>query len=159
VKKKKKMNSSTAEVIGKRVLEIARMNKLNPMAVCVLNEKAQTLFFQMEDGNPLLRENIARGKALGALGLGVDSANMAKMFTDRPGFMGSIFAMTGGGLVPVPGGVVVRDVKTNAIIGAVGVSGDASEKDEWCAVEGILKAGLTCAAIKEKREAILKNKL
>ena len=41
------------ETIGKRALEIARINSLKPMAVCVLDARGQTLFFQMEDGNPL----------------------------------------------------------------------------------------------------------
>ena len=57
------------------------------------------------------------------------------------------------------GGVVIRDPKTNAVIGSVGMSGDVSEKDEWCCVEGIKQVGYTCAAIKEKREPFLKAHL
>ena len=41
----------------------------------------------------------------------------------------------------MPGGVLVRD-GDGATIGAVGISGDASEKDEYCAIEGIRAAGL-----------------
>ena len=73
------LTSQKAEVIGKRALEVARANKLNPMAVCVLNAAGQTLYFKMEDGNPLFREMLARGKATGALGLGCDSAAMPKV--------------------------------------------------------------------------------
>ena len=73
------LTSDKAEQIGKRALEVARLNKLNPMAVCIINSAGQTLYFKMEDHNPLFREMIARGKAVGALGLGVDSAGMAKV--------------------------------------------------------------------------------
>ena len=154
------LRSAEAEVIGKRALEVARLNSLNPMAVAVFNAAGQCLFFKMEDGNPLLREGIARGKALGALGLGTDSGAMAKGFADRPGFFGAVFAIAQGTLVPVPGGVLVRDPKTNAVIGAVGVSGDVSEKDEACAIEGIRTAGLSCAFLKEgKPQTLLKASL
>lgn len=73
------LSADQAETIGKRALEVARKNKLNPMAVCVLNGAGQCLYSKMELPNPLLREGIARGKAMGALGLGVDSANMVKV--------------------------------------------------------------------------------
>ena len=40
-----------------------------------------------------------------------------------------------------PGGVLIRDA-SGALIGAVGISGDVSDKDEACAVAGIEAAGL-----------------
>jgi uncharacterized protein GlcG (DUF336 family) len=48
---------------------------------------------------------------------------------------------SGGRIVPVPGGVLIRD-KGGEIIGAVGISGDTSDNDETCAVHGIQCAGL-----------------
>lgn len=48
----------------------------------------------------------------------------------------------GGKLVPVPGGVLVRD-RRGAIIGAVGVTGDSSDNDATAALAGIAAAGLT----------------
>ena len=44
--------------------------------------------------------------------------------------------------MPVPGGVLIRDT-AGEIIGAAGISGDTSDKDETCAVYGIACAGLT----------------
>jgi uncharacterized protein GlcG (DUF336 family) len=44
--------------------------------------------------------------------------------------------------VPVPGGVLIRDAAGD-IIGAVGISGDTSDKDELCCIAGIEAAGLT----------------
>ena len=43
-------------------------------------------------------------------------------------------------MVPVPGGVLVKD-KDGNILGAVGVTGDISDSDEICAVAGIEAAG------------------
>jgi uncharacterized protein GlcG (DUF336 family) len=44
-------------------------------------------------------------------------------------------------LVPVPGGVLIKD--GGEIIGAIGVSGDSSDNDEAAAAAGIEAAGLT----------------
>ena len=43
---------------------------------------------------------------------------------------------------PVPGGVLILDTR-GAAIGAVGISGDTSDKDEYCAIQGVRGAGLT----------------
>ena len=43
--------------------------------------------------------------------------------------------------MPVPGGVLIKDAG-GAVLGAVGISGDTSDKDEVCAVAGIEAAGL-----------------
>jgi uncharacterized protein GlcG (DUF336 family) len=44
-------------------------------------------------------------------------------------------------MVPNPGGVLIKDAADN-VIGAVGISGDTSDKDEACALAGIEAAGL-----------------
>ena len=51
-------------------------------------------------------------------------------------FIGALSDFSGGRLVALPGGVIIRD-SDGTILGAVGVSGDASEPDEVCAVEGV----------------------
>ena len=43
--------------------------------------------------------------------------------------------------MPVPGGVLIKDAD-GAVLGAVGISGDTSDKDEVCAIAGIEAAGL-----------------
>ncbi|MGH7246718.1 MAG: heme-binding protein, partial [Pseudomonadota bacterium] len=40
-----------------------------------------------------------------------------------------------------PGGVLIKDATGNSL-GACGISGDTSDKDEMCAVAGIEAAGL-----------------
>ena len=50
-------------------------------------------------------------------------------------------AASGGRIVPVPGGVLIR--AEGEIIGSAGISGDTSENDETCAVYGIEQAGFS----------------
>ena len=57
-------------------------------------------------------------------------------------FMGAVNGLFGGQLVPVPGGLLVRDRK-GAVIGALGVTGDTSENDAAAGLAGIEAAGLT----------------
>ena len=56
-------------------------------------------------------------------------------------FLTSIVAVSSGRVVPAPGGVLIRG-GDGAVIGAVGISGDAGENDEVSAVAGIEAAGL-----------------
>ena len=81
------------------------------------------------------------------------------MYEARPHFFQALFASTQGAVIPVAGGILVRDPVSGALIGAVGMSGDVSEKDEWCCVEGVKSAGLTCAALQSGREPFLKAHL
>jgi uncharacterized protein GlcG (DUF336 family) len=48
--------------------------------------------------------------------------------------------MTGGKIIPLPGGVLVRD-GNGTIVGAVGAAGGVSEEDEACVHEAIKTAG------------------
>ena len=59
----------------------------------------------------------------------------------NPLFFGVLATVSQGRLVPVPGGVLIKDAD-GAVLGAVGISGDTSDKDEVCAVAGIEAAGL-----------------
>ena len=56
-------------------------------------------------------------------------------------FILSITGLAGGDMVPVPGGVLVRDA-SGGLLGAVGISGDTSDNDESAALGGIGAAGL-----------------
>jgi uncharacterized protein GlcG (DUF336 family) len=45
------------------------------------------------------------------------------------------------GMLPVPGGVLIR-AEDGTLLGAAGVTGDTSDNDEICALAGIAAAGL-----------------
>ena len=57
-------------------------------------------------------------------------------------FITAASAALAGRLIPVPGGVLVRD-EAGTIMGAVGVSGDSSDNDEIAAELAIKASGLT----------------
>ena len=59
-----------------------------------------------------------------------------------PHFIASITHVVGGTLVPVAGGVLVRDA-AGTLLGAVGISGDTSDNDEAAACAAIAAVGLT----------------
>ena len=95
-------------------------------------------------GAAILRPQIAMGKAWGALGMGFGSRTFARRIADQPqqaSFFNALGVLSEGRIVPVPGGVLVRD-ESREVIGAVGISGDTSDKDEACALAGIEAAKL-----------------
>jgi len=94
-----------------------------------------------EDGSSLLRPEIAGGKAWGVLGMGFGGREFARRAAANPAFIQALSAASGSRIIPVPGGVLIRD-QAGDIVGAVGISGDISENDETCAVYGITCAGL-----------------
>ena len=49
--------------------------------------------------------------------------------------------LAGGDMVPVPGGLLLRN-GSGELLGAVGISGDASDNDEAAALGGVEAAGL-----------------
>ena len=53
----------------------------------------------------------------------------------------ALVSLADGNLVPVPGGVLIRD-DNDAVIGAVGVSGHLPGDDEACAIHGITACDL-----------------
>jgi uncharacterized protein GlcG (DUF336 family) len=130
-----------ASTIVEKALGKGRELNCAPLAVAVLDEGGHLKAFAREDGAGILRPQIASGKAWGALGMGFGSRTLAKRATDNPGFFSALFAASEGRLVPAAGGVLVRDA-AGEILGAVGISGDTSDKDEACALAGIQAARL-----------------
>ena len=131
-----------AQTIVTAALAEARRNSLKPMVVTVLDARGTTKALAAEDGTSLKRGEIAHGKAHGALALGIGSRAIAKRAVEQPTFIAAVTHAAGGALIPVPGGVLVRDAG-GALLGAVGMSGDTSDNDEVAALAGIKAAGLT----------------
>ena len=133
---------ANAQTIIRVALEHARAQNMPPMSVAVLDAGAHLVAFAREDRSSLLREKIARAKAASALNLGVGSRALVERAETHPHFFNALIGLTDGELVPVPGGVLVRD-GAGEIVGAVGVSGFVPDADEACAVAGIGSADLT----------------
>jgi uncharacterized protein GlcG (DUF336 family) len=133
-----------ATTIVEAALRKGRETGCAPLAVAVLDDGGHLKAFAREDGAGILRPQIAVGKAWGALGMGLGSRTFARRVADQPqqaSFFAALYAMSEGRVVPAPGGVLVRDA-AGAVVGAVGISGDVSDKDEACAVAGIEAAKL-----------------
>ena len=117
-----RIDLARARTIVDRAIAHARSNDFPPMTVAVLDTAARLVAFAGEDGSSLLRERIARGKAHGALNMGVGSRGLAARAASDPAFVNSVVALADGDLVPAAGGVLVRDDDNN-VIGAVGSAG------------------------------------
>ena len=113
-----------------------------PLTVAVLDAGGQLKILKREDNSSLLRPEIAFGKAWGVLGMGFGGRELARRAAKAPVFFGALSDMSGGRMVPNPGGVLIRSAE-GEILGSVGISGDTSENDEICAVYGIKSVGLT----------------
>jgi len=130
-----------AQTIVTAALAEARRAGMKPLVVTVLDARGTTKALAAEDGTSLRRTDIAHGKAHGALALGMGSRAIAKRAAEQAYFIAAVTHVAGGALIPVPGGVLVRDDE-GALLGAVGVSGDTSDNDEVAALAGIAAAGL-----------------
>jgi uncharacterized protein GlcG (DUF336 family) len=112
----------------------------NPLTVAVLDAGGHLVALAREDNSSTLRPDIAIGKAKGAISMGIGSRALGARAEQQAYFVQSINALSNGSLVPVPGGVLVKE--DGKIIGAVGVTGDNSDNDEIAAIAGIEAVGL-----------------
>ena len=136
-----RLTLQAASVIADRSLEKGRELGFAPLTVAILDAGGQLKVLKREDGASLLRPEIATGKAWGVLGMGFGGRELARRAAKMQMFFGALSDLSGGRMVPVPGGVLIRSA-SGEVLGAVGISGDASENDEVCAVHGIKAAGL-----------------
>ena len=112
-----------------------------PLTVAVLDPGGALVALARQDGSAFLRPDLAVAKAYGVLSLGMTNRALAARAEEAPVFINAVTTLAGGRLVTVPGGVFVRDAD-GTLLGAVGVTGDASDNDEAAAVAGITAAGL-----------------
>jgi uncharacterized protein GlcG (DUF336 family) len=131
----------TAKSITAGVRAAGEDHGLKPLTVVVLDAGGHVISVEREDGASNNRFEIAFGKAYGALALGMGSRSLMARAEQQPYFITAAAAAIGGRLVPVPGGVLVKDA-TGTVVGCVGVSGDTSDNDELAAISGIKSVAL-----------------
>ena len=131
----------TAKIITAGVRAAGNERGLKPLTVVVLDAGGHVLSVEREDGASNNRFEIAFGKAYGALALGMGSRSLMARAEQQAYFITAAAAAIGGRLVPVPGGVLVKDA-AGTVVGCVGVSGDTSDNDELAAISGIESASL-----------------
>lgn len=132
---------SRARVMIRKTLEKGKELELKPLSVVVLDAGGNVIAFERQDGASPGRFQIAHGKAYGAVMLGMaGSAQMARAEAQAY-FIAAANGAFGGQLIPVPGGVLVKDSK-GRVLGALGVTGDSSDNDAAAAKAGVEAAGL-----------------
>lgn len=136
------LDLDTARTIISTARASSRASGFKPMTVVVLDVGGHVVAVEREDGSSNKRFEIAYGKAHGALALGIGSRALMARAEQQPYFIVAATSAVGGALIPVPGGVLVRD-GAGQLVGAVGVSGDSSDNDEAIAVAGVAAVGLT----------------
>lgn len=112
-----------------------------PLTVAVLDEGGCLKVLHRQDDTGILRPDIAIAKAWGALGMGLPTRTLAQLADERPQFFVALSVLAQGKVVPVPGGVLVRD-SDGTLMGAVGITGDTSDNDEACGIAGVRAANL-----------------
>ena len=131
-----------ASAIIDEALHLARDNDMLPLTVAVLDAGGHQIALKREDGSGIIRVQVAIAKAYGALGMGVSSRVIGERLATRPVFSTALSVVSDGQFVSVPGGVLICDADGTAI-GAVGISGETSARDEFVAIGGINAAGFT----------------
>lgn len=136
------LNLKTANSIVNHIISSAEnRDDLKPMTAVVIDSGGAVIASQRQDGASPIRVDLAKGKAHGAVMLGMSSRKLGERAESQAYFIQAMNALCKGSLVPVPGGVLVRD-RNNDVIGAVGVTGDISDKDEELAIAAIESVGL-----------------
>jgi uncharacterized protein GlcG (DUF336 family) len=130
-----------AETIAKGALAEGAARGFAPLCVVVLDSGGHPLALLRDHRASISRPEIATGKASGCLGMGFGGRELARRAAAMPGFFTALAAAFPKGIIPVPGGVLLRDA-TGTLLGAVGVTGDTSDNDELAALAGIAAAGL-----------------
>ena len=131
-----------ARVMIAQTLKKGREMGLKPLSVVVLDAGGHVQAFEREDGAAPGRFGIAHGKAYGAVMLGMAGRAQMARAEAQAYFMAAVNGVYGGAVVPVPGGVLLRDDQ-GVVIGALGVTGDTSDNDAEAALAVVAAAGLT----------------
>ncbi|MDZ3992476.1 heme-binding protein [Pseudomonas sp. Teo4] len=130
-----------AAQLAANTLRHARALGVRPLAAAVLDSAGNPLAILRDEQASFLRPQIATGKARGCLGMGFGGRELARRAQAMPAFFDAINSLTGGEVIPVPGGILLRDAE-GRVLGAIGVSGDTSDNDERCALLAIEALGL-----------------
>ena len=123
----------------------AKTRKLRPLTAVVLDAGGRVKAALKQDGCAMLRFEIAYGKAYAALAMGRPSRLVLQKQREKPVFMDNLMELADGPMFLEAGGQLIRD-GSGEVVGAIGVTGDAGEMDDVCAVAGIHAAGhKTCS--------------
>jgi uncharacterized protein GlcG (DUF336 family) len=130
-----------ANTIIAATFAVAKKERCRPMSAIVLDAGGRVKAFQKQDSASMLRFEVCYGKAYASLALGRPSKLVLQKANEKPLFMQSIENLADYPLFLEGGGQLIRD-EVGEVMGAIGVTGDANEMDDICAIAGIHAVGL-----------------
>lgn len=136
-----RLDLKTATRIAMTAVRSADSLGIRPLAAAVLDTAGHPLAVLRDEKASFLRPQIATGKARGCLGMGMGGRELARRAQAMPAFFSAINCLTEGEVIPVAGGVLIRN-SAGELLGAIGISGDTSDNDERCALRAIAEVGL-----------------
>ena len=116
-------------------LAAGRAQGAKPLAAVVVDAGGHIVASAREDGATIARHEFALAKAWSCVALGLDTRDLVERVEANPAFFSAAATLFSGRLLPAAGGVLVRE--DEQILGALGVSGDAAEVDDACAIAAI----------------------
>lgn len=119
----------------------ARSINAAPLTIAIVDAGGHLKTLSRQDDASALRPEVATAKARTAINLGKSSRKVAEDAAQRPAFVGSLSSLAAGNIIPAAGGFRILD-EQGRVVGAVGITGDTSDRDEECAVAGVQAAGL-----------------
>ena len=132
---------TTAQTIVADALVRARAAASKPVAIVVVDAGGAPVALAREDGCGTARSELSLAKARSALALGIPTRSLSSFFDSAPALFAELRAAVGGTLLPVAGGVLVRDAD-GMPVGAVGISGGSLDTEEDFVIAAIAAAGL-----------------
>jgi len=129
------MTLERAQSLIAAALAAGRARGARPLAAVVVDAGGHIVASAREDGATIARHEFALAKAWSCIALGLDTRDLVARAGANPAFFSAAATLLSGRLLPAAGGVLVRD--DQQILGALGVSGDAAEVDDACAVTAI----------------------
>lgn len=139
-----------ADEMSNVALREATTRSFRPVSVVVLDAAGRTLVAKTMIACATLAPELALAKARTCVGFHISSRAFRDAYVNSEGggpkmpqalAMGTVGASVGQPVASFPGGVLCRDAGNN-VIGAIGVSGAASDEDEHCAILGAKAVGL-----------------
>ncbi len=134
---------ATAQSIIADLLSRARAVGSKPLCVVITDAGGAPIAMVREDGAGLARPKLSMDKAEGALAMSMPTRTLAQFHTANPQMHAILREATGKVLLPLAGGVLIKD-PDGRIIGALGVSGGSLDEEEGFAIAAIQSAGLLC---------------
>lgn len=139
-----------ADEMSNVALKEAAARCFKPVSVCVLDASGRTLVAKTMIACATMAPELAQAKARTCVGFHMSSRLFRDNYVSAEGggpkmpqalAMAIVGASTGQPVAVFPGGVLCRDAANN-VVGAIGVSGAASDEDEHCAILGAHAVGL-----------------